>query len=84
MMSMSFTAVNPASGLALDTYDAHTPAQIAAALDRADAAFELWRFTTFDERAELMNGAAARLESEIPVVAEMLTSEMGHSLRIHT
>ena len=74
---MPFRAVNPATEEVLGEYPSATPAQIEAALADATAGFARWRRTSFADRAHLMVRAAELLEGEIPVVAELLTSEMG-------
>jgi len=74
---MSFTAINPATEEFVAEFEAHSDADVEHALAHAASAFESWRSTPVAERAHLMIRAAEILESEIPVVAELLTSEMG-------
>ena len=74
---MAFISVNPATGKKIASYPMMDQAQVAAALAGAAAGFETWRATSFDERAEHMVRAAELLEGELPVVAELMTSEMG-------
>ena len=74
---MSFVAINPTTEEVLAEYPAHSPEQVQAALASAARAFTTWRATSFADRAVLMTRAAELLEGEAPVVAELLTSEMG-------
>jgi succinate-semialdehyde dehydrogenase/glutarate-semialdehyde dehydrogenase len=74
---MTFTAINPATEAVLGEYPTHDEAYIDAALGIAHEAFLHWKTTSFAERAELMNRVAELLESEIPVAAALMTSEMG-------
>ena len=74
---MSFIAINPATEEVVAEFEGHTPAQVEQALAHAATTFEAWKNTPIKERAILMNRAAELLESEIPVVGEMMTSEMG-------
>jgi succinate-semialdehyde dehydrogenase/glutarate-semialdehyde dehydrogenase len=74
---MTFTAINPATEAVLGEYPTHDDAYIDAALGIAHEAFVHWKTTSFAERAELMNRVAELLESEIPVAAALMTSEMG-------
>ncbi|MGD0692258.1 MAG: aldehyde dehydrogenase family protein, partial [Acidimicrobiales bacterium] len=74
---MPFTAINPATEEFVAEFDAHSDADVERALAHAASAFEAWRATPVADRAHLMIRAAEMLESEIPVVAELLTSEMG-------
>jgi succinate-semialdehyde dehydrogenase/glutarate-semialdehyde dehydrogenase len=77
MDSMSFVSINPTTGVTEATYDALTESQLEAKLDRADVAFASWRRRTIEDRGQLMVGAAALLESELPVIGALMTSEMG-------
>jgi succinate-semialdehyde dehydrogenase/glutarate-semialdehyde dehydrogenase len=74
---MPFVSVNPASEKVVAEYPAHTPAQVDQALDTASVAFASWKVTSFADRGRLMVRAAELLESEVPVVGELMTSEMG-------
>lgn len=74
---MSFISINPATEEFVTEFEGHTPAQVEHALEQAASAFEAWKSTPVKERAVLMGRAAELLESEVPVVGEMLTSEMG-------
>lgn len=74
---MPFIATNPTTEEIFAQYPAHTPEQVDAALATAAAAFDAWRDVHVKERAEFMNRAAELLEGEIPVIAQLMTSEMG-------
>ena len=74
---MSFTAVNPATEEIIAEYPSHTPTEVESALAGAESAFTAWRQVPLADRAVLMNRAAELLEGEIPVIAELMTSEMG-------
>ncbi|HEY5302720.1 MAG TPA: NAD-dependent succinate-semialdehyde dehydrogenase [Acidimicrobiales bacterium] len=74
---MTFTAINPATEAVLAEYPTHDDAFVDAAVGTAHEAFLSWKKTPFSERTELMNRVAELLESEIPVAAALMTSEMG-------
>ena len=74
---MPIATVNPATGETEAAFDAHDDAAVDERLAAAERAAARWRTTTFAERARLMVGAAELLEGELPVVARMLTTEMG-------
>jgi succinate-semialdehyde dehydrogenase/glutarate-semialdehyde dehydrogenase len=74
---MSFIAINPTTEEVVAQFDGHTSEQVDQALEHAANAFQIWKSLSISERAHLMERAAELLESEIPVVAELLTSEMG-------
>jgi succinate-semialdehyde dehydrogenase/glutarate-semialdehyde dehydrogenase len=74
---MPYVSVNPATGEIVSTYDDFTPEEVDRRLSLAAEAFPSWRATSFLDRSRLMTRAAELLEGEIPVVAEMLSREMG-------
>ena len=74
---MSFVATNPTTGLVLAEYPTLDAAGREELLARTHAAYEQWRTTSFAERSLLMHRAAELLEGEVPVVAEMMSREMG-------
>ncbi len=76
---MSFVAINPATEVVLGEVPLHTADEVEAKLAASAQAFATWRATPIGDRARLMVTAAELLEGEIPVVAELLTSEMGKS-----
>jgi succinate-semialdehyde dehydrogenase/glutarate-semialdehyde dehydrogenase len=74
---MPFIATNPATEQIIAEYPALDEAGIDRVLERAQGAFLTWRAASAAERAGSMTRAAELLESEIPVVAELMTREMG-------
>ncbi|MFZ1062782.1 MAG: NAD-dependent succinate-semialdehyde dehydrogenase [Acidimicrobiales bacterium] len=74
---MPFTAVNPYTEELIGQYPSLDTHGIDRALDRAERAYAAWRALEVKDRAEVMNRAAELLEGEIPVVAELMTREMG-------
>ena len=74
---MPFISTNPATEQVIAEYPSHSPKDVDQALETASRAYASWKKASFAERAESMNRAAELLESEIPVVAELMTSEMG-------
>lgn len=74
---MPFIAINPATEEIIAEYPVLDEAGIERVLDRAHGAFLQWRSASPAERAASMTRAAELLESEIPVVAELMTREMG-------
>jgi succinate-semialdehyde dehydrogenase/glutarate-semialdehyde dehydrogenase len=78
---MTIATRNPVTGEIVKTFEAHSSEQVEAAIARAHNTFQQWRQTTFSERAELMNRAADLLEQEIDSIAEVMTLEMGKTLK---
>jgi succinate-semialdehyde dehydrogenase / glutarate-semialdehyde dehydrogenase len=78
---MTFTAINPADGSVLGTYEEHTEEQVHAALDRAHAAFLAWRERPITERAALLTKLAEALRARQPELARLATQEMGKPIK---
>src|ERR1700722_3415995 len=74
---MPFVAINPATEEIIAEYPVLDATGIDRALESAHGAYLKWRGASFAERATYMTRAAELLEGEIPVVAELMTSEMG-------
>lgn len=74
---MSFVAINPASEEELVRLDAHTANEIDAKLDVATAAFDKWSRVPVSERIHYVERCAELLEGEVPVIAQLMTREMG-------
>jgi succinate-semialdehyde dehydrogenase/glutarate-semialdehyde dehydrogenase len=74
---MPFIATNPATEQIFAEYPVLDDVAIEYVLDRAHGAFLKWRGASVAERAVCMTRAAELLESEIPVIAALMTSEMG-------
>ena len=78
---MAIFSINPATGARLQTFEETTDAELESKLARAVSAFEIQRKTSFAERAEKMRAAAAILERDKRAYAQMMTEEMGKTLR---
>jgi succinate-semialdehyde dehydrogenase/glutarate-semialdehyde dehydrogenase len=74
---MPFTSINPATEEIVAEYLTHAPAEVDHALKVSSGAFQEWKSMSFAERAEVMTRAGELLESEVPVVAQLMTTEMG-------
>jgi succinate-semialdehyde dehydrogenase / glutarate-semialdehyde dehydrogenase len=72
--------VDPTSGRTLRTFDEDDEAAVEQRLDRAASAARAFRRTSFAQRAEWMHETADILDDAEPVVAAMLTTEMGKTL----
>ncbi len=77
---MALRSINPATEAVIQEFDELTDGQIEQKLAAAQAAFESWRGTSFDERAKLMKRAAAVLREQKSELAAIMTSEMGKTL----
>ena len=78
---MSIATINPANGQQVKTFEPHSAAQIDKALDRAVAAFEQHRLTSFIDRAMRMRKVANLLENECRELGRLMTLEMGKPIK---
>ena len=74
---MPFIAINPTSEEIVAEYPAHTAKEVEHALETASSAYQSWKAASFAERGSALTRVAELLESEIPVIAQLMTSEMG-------
>src|SRR6476469_9441816 len=78
---MAIATINPATGELLKSFDPLTGVQIEAKLKLAAQTFPKFRALSFAARAEMMNRAAALLESDKGELGRLMTIEMGKTLR---
>ncbi|MGK5630411.1 NADP-dependent succinic semialdehyde dehydrogenase [Streptomyces sp. URMC 123] len=77
---MPIATVNPATGETLRTFQPLDADAVEERLARAHRAFQEYRTTGFDERAELLRRAADLLERDRDEIARTITIEMGKPL----
>jgi len=78
---MAIATQNPATGETVRTFDEHSPEFVTDAITTAHATFQTWRTTTFAERAALMHRAADLLDQDNELIAQIMTLEMGKTLK---
>ncbi len=78
---MTLQAINPATGETIERYEPFTPAQVDSAIARSALAFAHHRRTSLEERARRMRAVADVLESGKERWGELLTREMGKTLK---
>jgi betaine-aldehyde dehydrogenase len=69
--------IDPATEARIGEITDATPAEIASAMQVANAAQRLWRKVNYHKRSELLHESAHAMRASRPLVAEMLTREMG-------
>jgi succinate-semialdehyde dehydrogenase / glutarate-semialdehyde dehydrogenase len=74
---MTIATVNPATGETIRTFEPFSTARIGECLDRAATAYRAHRRTTFADRAQRMQKAAAILDAECRELGRLMTLEMG-------
>jgi succinate-semialdehyde dehydrogenase / glutarate-semialdehyde dehydrogenase len=72
-----FTAINPATGSEIASYDEMEPAEVARIIERANAAFLDWRKKSFSDRARPMKAAAKILRDRASEFGKLMAEEMG-------
>ncbi|MGQ0506303.1 MAG: NAD-dependent succinate-semialdehyde dehydrogenase [Myxococcaceae bacterium] len=77
---MAIATVDPSNGKTVQTFTAHTPAEVDAKLRRAVEAFARHRKTSFEDRARWLRAAADLLEKDQDRYARMMALEMGKPL----
>jgi len=70
-------SINPANGQIIKTYNEHTPQQCDQIIEGVYDAWNDWKNTTFEHRAELMLKAAEILEAKKHEFGLLITREMG-------
>jgi len=74
---MSYATTNPYTGEVVKTFPDATDAQVAQALDRAQAMFDTWKGVAVAERVKVLKKAADLLRASHTDYAKILTLEMG-------
>lgn len=77
----SFPVIDPATGAKVADHPAMTRLEAYEVIERVHEAFLGWERTTLPERAECMHAAAAVLRQRKPVLAALVTQEMGKMAR---
>lgn len=78
---MAIATISPVTGETLKSFDELTPEELDDKLARAAAAAESYRLTSVEQRAGWLSTAAGNLENEADSVSELITAEMGKTLR---
>ena len=78
---MTMTAMNPATGKTIKTYEELTPAAVRDVIAQAHNAFLDWKHTPFAERGRLMKRAAHILRERANEHAVLMAQEMGKPVK---
>ncbi|HBD3490220.1 TPA: NAD-dependent succinate-semialdehyde dehydrogenase [Escherichia coli] len=74
---MTYATINPFTGELIKEFPNATDAEVTEAIESSHQAFLSWRNTSFANKAEILNRAAALLRDSKRRYAELLTLEMG-------
>ncbi len=78
---MTLTAINPANGDTIKTYEQTPYDKVMDGIESAHRAFILWKQTGFSQRAELMKRASQILVENKEEYAKIMATEMGKPIR---
>ena len=78
---MTLRSINPATGETMNSYEPFSPSKVDSALARAMLAFHHHRQTSIEERSARMYAAADVLEAGKQKWGELLTAEVGKTLK---
>jgi betaine-aldehyde dehydrogenase len=79
--SQSIPVIDPATETKIGSVTEATAEEIAETLETARSAQKKWHHVNFHRRAELLHEAARKMLANRPLVAEMLTREMGKTYK---
>lgn len=74
------TTINPATEGKIATYARNTSSEVNDKIIKAQAAFNVWKTKSFEERAEPLRKLGSLLLDDLEVYAELITQEMGKTL----
>ena len=74
---MSIQTINPTTNKLVQSFDEISPEAVNAAVTQAASAFDLWRKTTYEQRADLLHKVAALMREQKESLAVLITLEMG-------
>ena len=78
---MAIATTNPTTGEVVKTFDALSEQELDDRLARAAVAFRSYRRTSYEQRAGWLRAAADLLEAEADTTAELMTLEMGKTVK---
>jgi succinate-semialdehyde dehydrogenase / glutarate-semialdehyde dehydrogenase len=74
-------SINPFSGEIINSYTEYTSGEVKTIINEVDAAFRLWKLTSFEHRANLMRNLQFGLLEKKGELAEIMVAEMGKVFR---
>jgi succinate-semialdehyde dehydrogenase/glutarate-semialdehyde dehydrogenase len=77
----SIKTINPATNEVVKSFEEMTEQEIESAISGADKAYQGWKKTSYDERANLLHKVASLMRKEKDTLAKLITLEMGKLLK---
>ncbi len=78
---MAYKTINPYTGKELKSFDEFTDEALENKLQAAQAAYEKWRHTTFQERSKIIQQVATLMRERSDELASLITLEMGKRIK---
>ena len=75
------TAIDPSNGEKLHDVEPASPEQVDRILSAADHAYQSWRHTSFDERAQVLRKVAQLMRDDVEALARPMIEEMGKPIK---
>ncbi len=79
-MTATFDVINPATELVVRTVEQTTAADVDAAIERAQLAFESWRDVSPADRARLLRRFADAVDADLENLAQLEVANAGHTI----
>lgn len=74
---MSIQTINPATNKVVKSFEEMTDTQVEQAVSQSEKTFQLWKKTSYPERAAVLNKVAALMREKKTALATLITLEMG-------
>ena len=74
-------SINPATGETIRHYEEYSNKGVSGIINSVDKTWQMWKHTTFDQRAEMMTNLASLLRAKSSELARLITLEMGKIIR---
>ena len=78
---MPIQSINPYTLKKLKSFNEMTEKEVETAISKAHETYQIWKFTSYEERAEVLNKVAAIIKSKKTELATLITSEMGKLIK---
>lgn len=76
-----YTAIDPHNGKKIREVPALEKAEVDTALEKAEAAYQVWKNKSFAERAQVMNKVAQKMKDNLDSLGYFMTEEMGKPVK---
>lgn len=78
---MSIQSINPYTLEKISSFEEMSENEIEVAIGKAHQTYQLWKFTSFEERAKVLNKVASIIKERKPELSKLITSEMGKLIK---